>query len=253
MKNDYLIIEDEVLAADELQRMMKKLRPDYHLIGVTGTIKETCEMLRNSSPDLLLSDIRLSDGLSFDIFFQMSTDTPIIFTTAFDEYAIQAFKNNSVDYLLKPIDEEFLERALAKFEKHQQILISSEQIKHVATEYQSHIIKTRFLVQIGDEFRHVETKDIAYFYSEEKYTYLYTTQNKKYIIPYTLDSLQNMIDNKQFFRISRNCICAIQGIARCSRYFSGRLCVQLKPESPANIIVSRSRAADVLNWMDDKI
>ncbi len=253
MKNDYIIIEDEHLAAEELQRMMRKLRPDYHLIGIGDSIRKTCQLLNNSSPNLILADIRLSDGLSFDIFFQIATDTPIIFTTAYDEYAIQAFRNNSVDYLLKPIDEEYLERALAKFEKYNQTTFAVEHLQHAASEYQSHIIKTRFLVQIGDEFRHVETKNIAYFYSEEKYTYLYTTQNKKYIIPYTLDSLQNMIDNKQFFRISRNCICAIQGIARCSRYFSGRLCVQLKPESPANIIVSRSRAADVLNWMDDKI
>lgn len=250
MIQDYLIIEDESFATEELKRMISKLRPEWQLIGVADSVVAALHYLDEMQPTLIVADIRLSDGLCFDIFRQHPTDIPVIFTTAYDEYAIEAFRSNSVDYLLKPIEEKFLERAILKLERNKYITVSKE-IVRVANDYQKHIIKTRILIQIGDEYRHIDVEDIAYFYSEDKYTYLCTKTSKRYIIPYTLDSLQNMLDNHKFFRISRNCISSIAGISRCNKHFAGRLSIHLLPEVPFEIIVSRKRSADVLRWMDD--
>ena len=251
MEENYLIIEDEPFAFEELKRMMLKLRPKWHPIGCADSVASALEYLNKTTPTLILADIRLSDGLSFDIFQQHPTNIPVIFTTAYDEYAIQAFRNNGIGYLLKPIEEEYLERALTKFENGTGLHSKSTDVEKMATEYQSHFIKTRFLVQIGDEYRYVNVADIAYFYSEEKYTYLYTHNGQYYIISYSLDTLQPMLEQRIFCRIARNCICSINGIAKCTRHFAGRLCIKLKPEAPDEIIVSRSRAESVLNWMDD--
>lgn len=253
MNQRYLIIEDEQFAADELLRMMHKLRPAYECVGRADCVGSALHLLDTTHPTFLLTDIRLSDGLCFDIFVQHPTDLPIIFTTAYDEYAIQAFRSNSVDYLLKPVEEEYLERALVKLEKHGLPAVSSSEVRQLINDYEQHIIKNRFLVQIGDEYRHVEVEDIAYFYSEEKYTYLYTHAGKQYILSYTLDALQNMLDKHTFYRVSRNCIASIQSIRKCARYFAGRLSITLSPEAPAKIIVSRNRATDVLRWMDDNM
>jgi DNA-binding LytR/AlgR family response regulator len=250
MIQDYLIIEDESFATEELKRMISKLRPEWQLIGVADSVVAALHYLDEMQPTLIVADIRLSDGLCFDIFRQHPTDIPVIFTTAYDEYAIEAFRSNSVDYLLKPIEEKFLERAILKLERNKYITVSKE-IVRMADDYQKHIIKTRILIQIGDEYRHIDVEDIAYFYSEDKYTYLCTKTSKRYIIPYTLDSLQNMLDNHKFFRISRNCISSIAGISRCNKHFAGRLSIHLLPEVPFEIIVSRKRSADVLRWMDD--
>jgi DNA-binding LytR/AlgR family response regulator len=252
MEESYLIIEDEPFAFEELKRMMFKLRPQWCLLGCADSVTSAIHYLDATKPTLLLSDIRLSDGLSFDIFQQYPTDIPVIFTTAYDEYAIQAFRNNGIDYLLKPVEEEFLEQTLSKFEHISRLSSKSVGVERMAMEYQSHFIKTRFLVQIGDEYRYVQVADIAYFYSEEKYTYLYTQSGQHYIVSYSLDTLQPMLDTRLFCRIARNCICSINGIAKCTRHFAGRLCVKLRPEAPEEIIVSRNRATDVLNWMDDK-
>lgn len=248
---DYLIIEDESFATDELKRMISVLRPSWRFVGVAESVVVALNYLKTAQISLIIADIRLSDGLCFDIFRQHPTDIPIIFTTAYDEYAIEAFRSNSIDYLLKPIEEKFLERAILKLERNIKYTAISKEIVRMADDYQKHTTKTRILIQIGDEYRHIDVGDIAYFYSEDKYTYLCTKLNKRYIIPYTLDSLENMLDNHQFFRISRNCISSISGIGRCNRHFAGRLSVHLIPEVPFEIIVSRKRSADVLKWMDD--
>lgn len=246
----YLLVEDERFAYEEIKRMMQRLRPDYRLMGWAESVEQAVLLLKQGSLDLLLVDIRLSDGLSFEIFEQVSIDLPIIFTTAYDEYAIKAFKVNGVDYLLKPIEESDLETALCKFERHSSLRAVAPEFKRLEHEYLTKNKKNRFLVQIGDTFQYVETADIAFFYSEEKYTYLHLFSNKRYIINYSLDQLEQMTDKSIFFRASRNCIANIKAIKKSSKYFGSRLKLQLYPECPHEVLVSRSRVGDFLKWID---
>lgn len=246
----YMILEDERFAYEEIKRMMESLRPDYALSAWEESVEGAISFLKEHKPDLLLIDIRLSDGLCFDLFARLPIQIPVIFTTAYDEYALQAFRINSIDYLLKPIEEKDLERALKKFEANSLPDLASGKFKDLETSYLSHVKKNRFLVSVGDTFQYVETSDIAFFYSEDKYVYLHTTAGKRYIINYTLEQLEAMLDRRDFFRVSRNCIAHIQAIRKASKYFGGRLRMSFSPECPHEVIVSRSRVADCLRWMD---
>lgn len=246
----YLLIEDERFAYEEMKRMMQRLRPDYQLAGWAESVEQAVLLLKQSPVDLMMVDIRLSDGLSFEIFEQVSVDTPVIFTTAYDEYAIKAFKVNGIDYLLKPVEENDLETALSKFERHHSSPSIASGFRQLELECLTKYKKNRFLVQVGDVFLHVETADIAFFYSEEKYTYLHLFSNKRYIINYSLDQLEQIVDESIFFRVSRNCIAGIKAIQKTSRYFGGRLKLHLCPVCPVEVLVSRSRASGFLKWID---
>src|SRR5690606_41057309 len=207
----YLIVEDERFASEELKRMMMKLRPDYQLDMQTKTVIDTIGFLKESAVDLILMDIRLADGNCFEIFNHVEVTTPVIFTTAYDEHAIKAFKMNSIDYLLKPFNETELEAALIKFEKifqHVPYTTSPknyEQLLSVRT-------KNRFLISKGENYHYIETKDIAHFYSEGGVVFLHTSNDKRYIINYTLDQLEHLLDIRLFFRVSRNCIGNVKAI-----------------------------------------
>lgn len=246
----YLLVEDERLAYEEIKRMMQRLRPDYQLAGWAESVEQAVLLLKQGATDLVIVDIRLSDGLSFEIFEQVEVDIPIIFTTAYDEYAIKAFRVNSIDYLLKPIEEEDLDRALCKFERNHALRAVAPEFKQLQLEYLPRNKKNRFLVQVGDVFQSVETEDIAFFYSEEKYTYLHLFSNKRYIINYSLDQLEPMLDINVFFRVSRNCISSIKAIKKSSKYFGSRLKLHLCPECPHEVLVSRKRVSDFLRWID---
>lgn len=246
----YLIVEDERFAYDEMKRMIDKLRPNYELINWTETVIQTIDFLQQNSVDLILLDIRLSDGSSFDIFEQISIPTPIIFTTAYDEYAIRAFKVNSIDYLLKPIDEADLIAALDKFERHRTITPIITEYKKLEEALMQNRRKNRFLIQVGDSYHYIDTSDIAYFYSEEKAIFLHAFSNKRYIIDYTLDQIERMLDEKIFFRASRNCITNIRSIKKISKYFNSRLKLILDPNCPHEVLVSRVRVTDFLSWVD---
>lgn len=246
----YLIVEDERFAYDEMKRMIDKLRPNYQLINWTETVIQTIDFLQQNSVDLILLDIRLSDGSSFDIFEQISVSIPIIFTTAYDEYAIRAFKVNSVDYLLKPIDEADLIAALEKFERNRAITPIIPEYKKLEDALMQNRKKNRFLIQVGDSYHYIDTSDVAYFYSEEKAIFLHTFSNKRYIIDYTLDQIERMLDEKVFFRASRNCITNIRSIKKISKYFNSRLKLTLEPDCPHEVLVSRVRVADFLSWVD---
>lgn len=247
----YLIVEDERLAYEEIRRIMIKLRPAYELAGWAESVEQAVSRLRHETFDLLLIDIRLSDGLSFDIFEQCPMEIPVIFTTAYDEYALEAFRVNSIDYLLKPIGERELETALGKFERRCCLYSATPEYRRLEADYLSGGRKNRFLVQAGDTFHPVETADVAFFYSEEKYTYLHLFSGQRYIINYTLDRLERMVDAELFFRVSRNCIANIRSIRKISKYFAGRLLLHFHPECPHEIIVSRSRTDEFLHWADD--
>ena len=217
---------------------------------VNYSVEEALRTLRKAVPDLLLVDIRLSDGLCFDVFERMPVNTPVIFTTAYDEYALRAFRVNGIDYLLKPIEEKDLERALAKFETNNLPNPSSEEYRSLMTAYLGSVKKNRFLVSVGDTFRYVDASDIAFFYSEDKYNYLHTFGGKRYIINYSLEQLEAMLERNDFFRVSRSCIAHIKSVRKVSKFFGGRLLVSFSPECPLEVIVSRSRADGFLKWMD---
>ena len=249
----YLLIEDERFAYEEIKRMMQELRPDYYLAGWAESVEQAVLLLKQGGIDLMLVDIRLSDGLSFEIFEQAAVDTPVIFTTAYDEYAIKAFKVNSIDYLLKPIEENDLETALRKFERHDTLPGIAPELKQLELEFLTRNKKNRFLIQVGDTFQYAETMDTAFFYREDKYVYLHLFSGKRYIVNYSLDQLENMLDRGVFFRVSRNCIANIKAVQRSARYFGSRLKLYLSPECPHEIIVSRNRAGDFLKWIDGLI
>ena len=247
----YILIEDERFAYEEVKRMMKKLRADYQMSGWAVSIEQAVELLKQENIDLMIVDIRLSDGLSFEIFEQYPVDIPIIFTTAYDEYALKAFKLNSMDYLLKPIDEKELDAALCKFERRNCPTPKTPAYRQLEETYLSNNKKNRFLIQLGNAFQYVKTDEIAFFYSEEKYTYLHLFSNRRYIINYPLEQLEKMLDKDVFFRVSRNCIANIQSITKISKFFASRLKLYFQPECPHEVLVSRNRISDFLKWVDD--
>lgn len=247
---NYLILEDEQYACEELVRMMRILRPNYLLQECADSVARALSFLKDNKPDLMIVDIQLSDGLCFDVFEKMSIQTPVIFTTAYDEYALQAFRVNSIDYLLKPIEECDLERALKKFETNTLLKPTSHSYFNLMTSYLNNVKRNRFLVTVGDSLYHIEISEIAFFYCEEKYVFLHTFSEKRYIINYTLEQLENMLDRQSFFRVSRNCITHIKAIKKVSRYFGGRLLISFQPVCPQKIIVSRGRVGDFIKWMD---
>lgn len=247
---DYAILEDERFAYEEIKRMMNVLRPDYNLKEWADSVERAVSVLTDGTPDLLIADIRLSDGLCFDVFERKQTHVPVIFTTAYDEFALQAFRVNSVDYLLKPIKENDLERALAKFEANCLTRPTSEQYKGLEASYLKNVKKNRFLVSVGDTYMYVETSDIAFFYVEDRYVFLHTFSGKRYIADYSLEQLDAMLDRRDFFRLSRNCIAHIKAVRKVSKYFGSRLTVSFSPECPHKVLVSRTRVADCLNWLD---
>lgn len=247
----YLIVEDERFAYAELKRMMERLRPDYKLAGGTESVADTVLFLENNTVDLILLDIHLSDGTCFEIFEQLQVSIPIIFTTAYDEHAIKAFKLNSVDYLLKPIEEDDLLVALNKFERQ---YIAKETVfdyKKIEQTLLGNQKKNRFLIQIGDTYDYIDVKDIAFFYSEDKIVFLHTFSDRKYIIDYTLTQIESQLDRATFFRVSRNCVANIASINKISKYFNSRLKLTLQPNCPQEILVSRERVSEFLKWIDD--
>lgn len=245
----FLIVEDERFAYEELKRMIMKLRPGYFLEKHTKTVIETIGFLKVSTVDLILMDIRLADGNCFEIFNHIKVSTPVIFTTAYDEHAIKAFKLNSIDYLLKPFDENELEVALTKFEN----IFHSSSHKTDPNNFE-HILslktKNRFLISKGENYHYIETSDIAHFYSEGGVVFLHTFQDKRHIINYTLDQLEQQLDNRSFFRVSRNCIASLKAIENIAKYFNSRLKLSFLPECPHEVLVSRVRVSDFLKWMD---
>ena len=246
----YLIVEDERFAAEELKRMMTALRPGYVLEKQTKTVIDTIAFLKTSNVDLILMDIRLADGSCFEIFNHVEVITPVIFTTAYDEHAIRAFKLNSVDYLLKPFEENELESALIKFENifhnhsYKSNFESFKQLLPVSK-------KNRFLISKGENYHYIETTDIAHFYSEEGVVFLHAFNDKRYIVNYTLDQIEQMLDRQLFFRVSRNCIGNVKAIENVAKYFNSRLQLSFSPACPHEVLVSRVRVPDFLKWMDD--
>ncbi|RZJ91349.1 MAG: response regulator transcription factor [Chryseobacterium sp.] len=245
----YLIVEDERFAYEEVKRMITELRPDYLLEKQSKTVIDTIEFLKTSAVDLILMDIRLADGNCFEIFNHIEVTAPIIFTTAYDDHAIKAFKLNSIDYLLKPFNENELEVALIKFEN----IFHSVSYKAKPKNYEKLLsvrTKNRFLISKGENYHYIETGDIAHFYSEGGVVFLHTLNDKRYIVNYTLDQLEHLLDSRLFFRVSRNCVGNVKAIKNVAKYFNSRLTLSFLPICPHEVLVSRVRVPDFLKWMD---
>lgn len=240
-----LIIEDEQLAQEELIRIIRKRFPYMTISAQTGSVKESVEWLRENTADLIFMDIHLSDGISFDIFDYVEVRTPIIFTTAYDQYAIQAFKVNSIGYLLKPIMENDLVSAVEKLEYQPDRLKELLRFLNPSRSY-----KSRIVIKTGDKFSFLDINDIAYFYAEERVTFAVPKQGKPRIVDYTLESLEQQLDPKQFFRLTRGCIASIDSIRDVSKHFNSRLKIRLTPEYTGELLVSRVRVEDFLKWLN---
>jgi DNA-binding LytR/AlgR family response regulator len=250
--NKILIIEDERLAAEKLERMVLKLKPEWTLLGPIETVEHAVKWLStNPAPDLILLDIQLADGISFEIFDQAEVTSPVIFTTAYDEYAIRAFKVNSIDYLLKPIDPDALDAALQKFERMNAMLAPDRMKLETARRQISQGYKSRFLVKVGSNLLSVLTRDVELFFIDERSVFIRTFQGKTYDVDYSLDQLQQLVDPDQFFRINRNYLVNIDAVTKLVSYSSSRFKLELQPEFRADdLIVAREKAGEFKKWMD---
>jgi len=248
-----LVVENERPAADRIVKMLKKEDRSINILGIAETVEDTINRLQmKPEPDLILMDIQLDDGLCFEIFETISVDIPVIFTTAYDEYTLKAFKVNSIDYLLKPVDEKALSAALGKFRKlhYDNKDPFRKDFRQLINEFRNQY-KSRFLIKIGEKFRSVTTPEISHFHIAERNVFLSDYHGKDYGIDYSLDQLQHMLDQEIFFRISRDCIININAIALISRYSSSRLIISLKPEDKSErFIVSRDKVAEFKRWAD---
>ncbi|MBE8726946.1 LytR/AlgR family response regulator transcription factor [Flavobacterium hungaricum] len=251
-----LIIEDEKPAARLLQRKLEKL--DIQVETMLHSVEESLEWFSNNShPDLIFLDIQLSDGLSFEIFEKITIQSAIIFTTAYDEYALKAFKLNSIDYLLKPIDEDDLETAVTKFrnrlpkvsEESQNLRMDFEQIRQMLSNPFEKTYKQRFTVKIGQHLKVITTEEIECFFSENKGTYIHTFDNRDYLIDSTLEILEQELDKKVFFRVSRKFIVPLKAIKEIQVYTNSRLKVILPSYKDDEVIVSREKVQDFKSWL----
>jgi DNA-binding LytR/AlgR family response regulator len=247
-----IIIEDEKPSARRLQRMLSEIGIEAE--AMLHSVKESIEWFKsNEAPDLILLDIQLSDGLSFEIFEQIEVRSAIIFTTAYDEYALKAFKLNSIDYLLKPIDDDELKTAIDKFEENQpkehNLMVDISQIKKLLVNPLDRNYKRRFTIKIGQHLRVVETDSVECFYSENKATYLYSNDKKNYLLDETLEQLEELLDPVKFFRVSRKFIINVDAIADIISYTNSRLQIKLKNYAEQEIIVSREKVKSFKNWL----
>ncbi len=250
-----LIIEDEHLTAERIKALLLSIDPEIRVLSILDSVKKAIQWFnKHEKPDLVFMDIQLADGLSFDIFNQIKIEYPIIFITAYQEYAIKAFKVNSVDYLLKPISEEDLRSALAKYKRYfnheltvpvigNELLNSIKQMIHKP-------YKTRFMVKVGDRIKTVDVEHILYFFSLDKGTYLHTTENRNYVIDYTLDALNEMLDPDLFHRINRRYMISPGAISDMITLSGSKLKIVLLHSDDTDIFISRERLAAFKEWLD---
>jgi DNA-binding LytR/AlgR family response regulator len=249
-----LIIEDESQAAKRMESLVKEIMPNAQVLDKIDTVKRSVQWFKsNTSPDLVLMDIQLADGISFQIFEQCPVKCPVIFTTAYDEYALKAFKVNSIDYILKPVDKNELAAAFAKLKgfsnsthDSQNVLANIEQAMLMLTKRH----KTRFIIKVGEHLKTIEVDGILYFYSQEKTTFCHTVEKRDHILDYTLDQLGEMLDTNQFFRINRKYIVHSKAIQDIVNYTNSRLRLVLRNSTDNDIVVARERVQEFKDWLD---
>jgi DNA-binding LytR/AlgR family response regulator len=248
-----VIIEDEPIAAQDLEETLLKINPDVKVMQKLESVAEAIEWFQDNEADLILSDIQLGDGLSFDIFSNVDVKAPIILTTAYDQYAIRAFKENSIDYLLKPIDAEELENAILKYQRWinesrefdmDKVLTA---LKPEKKEYQE-----RFIVTLGERIQSLTEESVAYFFSEDRYTYLVEKTGKQHILNANLGDLEKTLNPKKFYRINRKFIISFNAIQNMVAYSKSRVKIELQPPPPKalDVIVSVERSGAFKKWLN---
>ena len=254
-----LIVEDEDLVVKKIKKTLNEVDASADIVGVTDSITATIDWLEsNPSPDLILMDIELSDGQSFEIFSRIQVKSAVVFTTSYDEYALKAFKVNSIDYLLKPIQKEDLEAALNKYKEMKQLYASGDGntslnmdslVKELQQRLQPKEYRKRFLVKHGQKLVSIELEETAYFFSDGRLNFFKTDDNRKFVVDYTMDELEDMLDPQKYFRISRAFYVSVKSISQIHDYFGNRLLLHLKPALDKEAIVSREKVADFKKWM----
>lgn len=252
-----LIVEDEPLAAAQLEASITALRPETELLSVCDTVKSTVDWLQNNeTPDLAFFDIQLGDGLSFEIFDLIDFTGPVIFTTAYDDYAIKAFKVNSIDYLLKPIERDELEKSLQKYEllsKPKSSNLTPELIHEVIAALKRQQYKERFLVKIGTHLKIIETSDILYFYSFEKGTFAKTIDGKDYLLDQSLELTEGLIDPNLYFRINRKYLISLACISDVVSFSNSRLKLKVTQANDDDFLVAREKVKAFKSWLEGTV
>jgi len=251
---NFLIIEDEEQAAKRLRRMISEIVPEAFIHGSCESIEEAVDWFQNNpKPDLAFFDIHLADGLSFEIGERVPVNCPIIFTTAYDQYALRAFKLNSVDYLLKPIEAEELDKAIQKY-KDQYL---NYPVKRLGQEWSSQIkadyekkFKKRFVTRVGDRLQTIDVAETAFIYSENKGTYLRSLDGKNYLVDFTLEQMESMLDPETFFRLNRKYISRFESVEEMLSYSNSRLKVRLANWNDGDIVLSREKTREFKEWID---
>ena len=245
-----LIIEDEKPAAQKLQALLLESESNMEIIDTLTSVEDAINWFEtNEAPDLIFMDIQLDDGICFEIFDSVQIKTPVIFTTAYDEYAIKAFKVNSIDYLLKPIKKEALRQSLEKYKEYYANSLSQINTDKLNTIFPN-TFKERFFIKIGIKYKSILTKDINCFYINEGNAFLLTKEGKNYDIDYSLDKIEKMVDPRKYFRVNRNFLINIDAIKEIIAWSSNRLKLDIDQWKDEDIIVSRDRIAAFKNWMD---
>ncbi|MEO5998410.1 MAG: LytTR family DNA-binding domain-containing protein [Chitinophagaceae bacterium] len=254
-----LIVEDEELAVRKLQKTLADVDSTASVVGVTESIESTVSWLqKNPTPDLILMDIELADGQSFEIFSRVEVKSPVVFTTSYDEFALKAFKVNSVDYLLKPIQKDELESALNKYRQIKGMYTPSTSpgdfnidslVKELQQKLQLKEFRKRFLVKHAQKLVSIEVDEIAYFFSDGRLNFFKTYDNRKFVVDYTMDELEVMLDPDKYFRISRSFYISVESVDQIHDYFGNRLLLHLKPAVDKEALVSREKVSDFKKWM----
>ncbi|WKN41641.1 LytR/AlgR family response regulator transcription factor [Tunicatimonas pelagia] len=249
---DVLIVEDEPLASERLTELISQCDASIRVRDTLDTVEDCVEFFAKENPvDLVFLDIQLSDGISFEIFSRIEVDTPVVFTTAYDQYALQAFKVNSIDYLLKPINPTELEAALQRFLRQQirpavDYRLLQQMHARLNSPYQS-----RFLVKSGNHYHSISQSDIAYFQADGKVVYLVTKEARRYVIDYTMERLEHdLLPPESFFRVNRTFIISIDTIQGIQNYANGRLKLTLQPVAEQDVIVSREKVTFFKAWLN---
>lgn len=247
-----LIVEDEVEAAARLSRLLTELKPGVSIVGTLDSVKGTTQWLtQNPQPELIFMDIQLADGLSFEIFEKVEVKSPVIFTTAYNEYALKAFKVNSIDYILKPLDQDEVAAAFRKFEHLTQGSSQAQLLESIGVAMQmlNKRYKERFVIKVGEHLKSIEVTDILYFYSLEKTTFA-QTHDRKHILDFTLDQLEGLLDPVKYFRINRKYIVSVSSIRDMVSHTNSRLKLLLKSSDDDDVIVARERVQEFKDWLD---
>ncbi|WP_300604676.1 LytTR family DNA-binding domain-containing protein [Niabella sp.] len=252
-----LIIEDELLLARQLKKILLEIDPAITVSAITHSVEESVQLLQQQpAPDLILMDVELADGQSFEIFQQVPVTAPVIFTTAYDEFALKAFKLNSIDYLLKPINKEELKTAIYKFRNTQYQSGIAENVELLFEEIQklqqqASGYRERFLVKQGTKMVSVDVATVAYFFSEGGLSYLRTEQEQKFIVDYTLDELERMLPPRHFFRANRKYILNSRSVIAIRPWFNQKLIAEIKPAVEEQVVISRDRAPLFKSWLGE--